>query len=96
MREYKASTKAGQRIISMGDRCVYGALYQIYDRWSSAKERAFEWCQEQFAKTENSTGFGVGSANTFGFTASWFGTKDGENIMRVETKDNSYLVWLDR
>ena len=36
--------------------------------------------------------FGVGNANSFGFTASWLETKDGEDVMRIETKDNSYLL----
>lgn len=40
--------------------------------------------------------FGVGNANSFGFTASWLETKDGEDVMRIETKDNSYLLWLNR
>ena len=43
-----------------------------------------------------STAFGVGNANSFGFTASWLETKDGEDVMRIETKDNSYLLWLNR
>lgn len=47
-------------------------------------------------KQNNKLLTGVGNANTFGFTCSWLAIKDGENIMRIETKDNSYLVWLDR
>lgn len=96
MREFKASTKSGQKIVAMGERCCWSSLYNLYDSWSSAKQRAFDWCYEQYSKDENSTAFGVGNANTFGFTASWLATKNGENILRVETKDNSYLVWLDR
>lgn len=96
MKELKASTKAGQRVIEMGENCIYSSLYSIYTSFSRAKERAFELCEKMFAETENARCFGVGNANTFGFTASWYGTKDGENIFRVETKDNSYLVWLDR
>lgn len=80
MREYKASTKRGQALISMGERCCWGSLHNLYDSWSDAKQQAF----------------GVGNANSFGFTCSWLAIKDGENIMRIETKDNSYLVWLDR
>lgn len=96
MREFKASTKAGQRIVEMGERCVYSELYNIYDSWSQAKQNAFDWCRKQFVEDENSSAFGIGNANTFGFTASWLTVKEGENIMRVETKDNSYIVWLDR
>ena len=96
MRELKASTKAGQRVIEMGERCVYDELYNIYDRWSYAKEQAFRRCREMFLNSDNSTAFGIGNANSFGFTASWLDVIDNEHVMRVETKDNSYLVWLDR
>ena len=96
MREYKASTKRGQELISMGKRCHCGSLYDLYDRFSEAKQKAFDWCREQYANDNQSTDFRVGNANSFGFTCSWLSIKDGENIMRIETKDNSYLVWLDR
>lgn len=95
MREFKASTKAGQRIIEMGDRCTYTDLSDIYQSFSERKECAFKWCLEQFREDEG-VGFGIGSANTFGFTASWLLRKNNEICMRVETKDNSYLVWLER
>lgn len=47
-------------------------------------------------ETEEHGTFKICSHNSFGFVCSWTGMKDGENIMRVETKDSSYLVWLDR
>lgn len=96
MREYKLSTSRGKQIYDMGCRCCWSSLNNLYDNWSSAKQRAFDYCWEQYTKDKNSTAFGVGNANTFGFTASWLTTYDGEACMRVETKDNSYLVWLDR
>lgn len=65
-------------------------------KWSDAKEQAFNWCWEQYLNDENSTAFGVGNANSFGFTDSWLLTKDGEDCMRVETRNNSYLVYLER
>lgn len=96
MRELKASTKAGKEIITRGafHQGVY--LEDVYGSYSKEKERAYDWCVHEHLKTENSYGFHICSHNTFGFTCSWFGVKDGENIMRYETKDNSYLVWLDR
>lgn len=96
MKEVKASTKRGQELILMGERCCYSSLYNLYDSWSESKQKAFDWCREQFANDNHSTAFGVGNANSFSFTCSWLSIKDGENIMRVETKDNSYIVWLDR
>lgn len=96
MKEFKASTKRGQQLIAMGNSCCWKSLHNLYEHWSKAKEQAFNWCHEQYCNDQNSTGFGVGNANTFGFTASWLLTKDGEDAMRIETKDNSYLVWLNR
>ncbi len=96
MKELKLSTKAGQNIYNRGYNYEGYHLRNVYDTWSYAKETAYNWCFEQFIATENSKSFSICSHNTFGFTCSWLGTKDGENIMRYETKDNSYLVWLDR
>lgn len=96
MREYKLSTKRGRQIYDMGNRCCWSNLRNLYDKWSDAKEEAFNRCWEMYINDKNSTAFGIGNANSFGFTASWLAEKDGENILRVETKDNSYLVWLDR
>lgn len=96
MREYKLSTAKGKQLYDMGNRCCWSSLHNLYDKWSEAKERAFDRCWEQYCKGENSIAFGVGNANTYGFTASWIETRNNENVMRVETKDNSYLIWLDR
>lgn len=96
MREYNISTSRGKQLYEMGSNCCYHSLRNLYSKWSQEKENAFNWCLEQYRNTENGIAFGVGNANSFGFTASWLGVKDGENIMRVETKSNSYLVWLDR
>ena len=96
MREYKLSTAKGKQLYDMGYKCCQSSLHNLYEKWSAEKEHAFNWCWEQYCKGENSTSFGVGNANSFGFTASWLETRDGEDVMRIETKDNSYLVWLNR
>lgn len=96
MRELKYSTKAGKAIVAKGSNWDGNTLGQVYDNWSDAKQRAYDWCYEQYLNTEDSDSFGICSHNTFGFTCSWLGKKDGEDIMRYETKDNSYLVWLER
>ena len=96
MKEYKLSSSRGKKLYDMGKTCCWRSLCNLYDRWSPAKQVAFDSYWEQYVETENRGAFGVGNANTFGFTASWLGTKSGEDIMRVETKDNSYLIWLDR
>lgn len=96
MKDLKYSTKAGQKIYKMGSR--YEAMYlkQIYDSYSQEKQKAYDWCYEEYLKTENHNAFSICSHNIFEFTCSWVGILDGENIMRFETSKNSYLVWLDR
>lgn len=62
-------------------------LHQIYDSWSDAKERAWEWCMDRCIE-ENGEQFGICSHNTFGFSVSWV-VADG---VRMETPRNSYLL----
>lgn len=96
MKEYKLSSSRGKAVYNMGNTCCWRSLHNLYDRWSAEKEAAYNRCFQMYMETENSEAFGIGNANTFGFTASWLGTMNGEDIMRVETRDNSYLVWLNR
>lgn len=96
MKEYKLSSSRGKALYNMGNTCCWGSLHNLYGRWSPAKEEAYNQCWNMYMETENMEAFGIGNANIFGFTASWLGTKNGEDIMRVETKDNSYLIWLNR
>lgn len=96
MKEYKLSSARGKQLYRMVTTFCCGSLYNLYDRPSLAKQAAFDYCWEQYMATESHEAFGVGNANTFGFTASWLGTMNGEDITRVETKDNSYLIWLNR
>ena len=96
MREYKLSTARGKQLYATGSRYDGDTLGQVYDNWSQAKQDAFDYCYNEYRNTEKSTAFSICSHNSFGFTCSWLGTKDGEDIMRIETKDNSYLIWLDR
>lgn len=96
MKELKYSTKAGKTIVARGSRWDGNTLGQVYDNWSDAKQRAFDWCYNEYLDTEDRDSFSICSHNTFGFTCSWLGKKDGEDIMRYDTKDNSYLVWLER
>ena len=96
MREYNLSSSKGKKIYEMGCHCYKQTLRDMYNKWSPAKEKGFNWCWEQYCIDENSSDFGVGNENSYGFTASWCLTKDGEDCLRVETRDNSYLVYLNR
>lgn len=96
MKILNGHTKRAQRLIENANRFTGFSLDDIYTSYSIAKANAWKWCYNQFVNTENSERFRVGNANTFGFSASWYGTSNGESILRYETKDNSYLVLLDR
>ena len=96
MIELNASSYKGKQIIEKASNIDGYNLRDVYTTWSAEKERAYNWCYDQYLQTENSEAFSICSHNIFGFACSWVGTKDGENILRYETKDNSYLVWLDR
>ena len=96
MMKLNASSHKGQHIMNRARNIDGHTLSDIYTRRSIAKEHAFDWCYNQFLKTENHAGFSICSHNSFGFTCSWFGEIDGEKILRYETKDNTYIVYLER
>lgn len=93
------SAKA-QRIFKMGNEYVGKTLNQCYERWSAAKEHAYNYYYEQYCNGLNSDAFGICSYNTFGFTCSWLFDyvcpRTGEvfRALRVETPKNSYCVLL--
>lgn len=96
MREYNLSTSRGKQIYNMGNTCYAKCLERLYTRPSRQKELAYEACWNEYCSDENSEDFGLGNANSFGFTCSWLTTKNGEDVMIVKTKYNDYLVWLNR
>lgn len=91
MREVKASTALGKRLLAIGQQWQGTFLCQVYDKWSSEKEKAWNECYEEYCNTEGAEQFGICSHNTYSFTVSWF-TPQG---MRLETSKNSYLVIFD-
>lgn len=91
MRVVKESTALGKQLIARGSRYEGTELWQIYDTWSAKKQRAFDWCYEQYLASEDHAEFSIISHNTFGFSVSWL-CKDG---LRIETPKNSYLVVFD-
>ena len=95
MREINASTAKGKEIIARALRYDGYFLSDVYDSYSAEKAKAYNRCYWEFLETENHAYFAICSHDSFGFTCSWWGTKDGERFIRYETKDNSYLVWLD-
>lgn len=91
MREVKASTALGKRLLAIGQQREGTFLNQVYTTWSAEKEKAWDECYEEYCNTDGAEQFGICSHNTFSFTVSWF-TPQG---MRLETSKNSYLVIFD-
>ena len=96
MKELKLSTKTGMRVYTMGVHCPWSGLNNLYKSWSQSKQIVYDVCWTEYIQDSNASDFGVGNANTFGFTCSWLSQKDGEDVMIVKTKNNDYLVWLER
>lgn len=92
----KASTKAGQNIIGRCSHKQGDTLSDVYGKYSSQKVIAYNWCKEQYEQTENHNNFRITAASCTQFSVAWNGTKDGEPILRHETKDNSYIVLLGK
>ena len=67
------------------------AKQKAWDKWSAAKKKAWDKCYDEYCRTDGAEGFSICSHNSFQFTCSWF-IPDG---MRLETRDNSYLVAFD-
>lgn len=96
MRQVKGSTKFGQQLIAKGMKWEGDYLSQIYNSCSEKKRVAFDWCREQYYDTPDHDAWGICTHNTWGFSVSWVGTHNGESIMRLETPNNSYMIFLDR
>ena len=96
MKELKLTSMAGKRVYAMGNTCYAYDLSMLYDRWSNVKQIAFDTCWNEYIQDKNATNFGIGNANTFGFTCSWLSKIDNEDVMIVKTRSSDYLVWLER
>lgn len=92
----KGSTKAGQTLIDRAR--YYDGFYitDVYDRPSINKENAWQWCYNKFQETEDGSYFRICSHNTFNFSVAWNGKHNGERALFLETRDNSYIVLLDK
>lgn len=82
MRVVKASTALGKRLVAIGKNWDGTFLNQVYDKWSAAKQEAWDKCYEEYCNTDSAEQFSI---------CSWF-TPEG---MRLETSHNSYLVVFD-
>lgn len=96
MIELNYSSKEGRKIHKRGSQYDGYILEDVYAKPSQAKRDAYVWCYNEYLNTEEGEGFSICSHNTFQFTCSWLGKLNGEVIMRYETANNSYLIWLER
>lgn len=96
MREFKASTKQGQNIINRANNYEGYYLSDVYDRYSSEKATSYNWCFEQYSNDVNAHNFHICSHNTFQYSVAWETVIDNEPALRVETANNTFIVWLNR
>ena len=90
------STAKGKQLYARACNWEGNNLAQVYDHWSIAKERAYNWCVDEYYASEDHDSFGICSHNSFMFTCSWLCTIDGEDVLRYETPEHTYLIYLNR
>lgn len=96
MREFKASTKAGQGILRRAEHNEGYFLSDVYGSFSQQKENAWKWCENQYLISDRGTNFRICSHNIYGYTVAWECYYNEERVTRMETKDNTYIVYLER
>ena len=96
MREFKASTRQGQNIINRASYHEGYSLDDVYGSYSHEKAYSYNKCYELYVSDVNAIDFHICSHNSFCYSVAWNTIIDGEEVLRVETANNSFLVWLDR
>ena len=96
MREFKATTRQGKNIIERANNYEGYTLYEVYGRYSKEKADSYNRCYKLYTDDSNSYNFRICSHNSFQYSVAWNTIIDGENVLRVETANNSFIVWLDR
>ncbi len=95
MKILKASTKAGYRWILAAKNNEGNKLSDVYGSYSVNKEKAMNWCLDQYNNTENSENFRIISHNSNFFTVAWeeYGEKPK---LHIETASNGYVILLNQ
>lgn len=84
------NTKRGEGFIRSWENGNYASsIFDVYERPSQAKENAFNSCFNEYCNTPGGSNFRVTGHNSCFFTVAWL---DGNNNLRVETAQNSYIV----
>ena len=81
-------TKQGQKVIAMGSAWIGDSLGQVYNKWSDAKQKAYDQAVEMYSNSRHGTAFGICSANAQNFTVSWL-SDDGLTVL---TRATEYLI----
>ena len=90
MTEIKATTKRGSGMLWMYEHGnIVNSIYDIYEKPSRNKYRAFENCFSMYASEPGSHGFKCCGHNSMTFSVAWI---DGNGNLRYETKENSYII----
>ena len=96
MKTLKASTKAGQNILRRAEHNEGYFLSEVYSSFSQEKENAWKLCEYEYLTSDSHSNFHICSHNTFGFTVAWLCKIHEEECLWYETKDNIYIVYLDK
>ena len=96
MKILKASTKAGQNILRRAEYNEGYFLSEVYSSFSKEKENAWKRCEHEYLTSDSHSNFHICNHNSFGFSVAWFCRINEENCLRYETKDNTYIVYLDK
>ena len=85
------NTKRGQAIIESASRYEGTELHDVYERWSLAKQQAYDEAWQMYCNSRHGSAFGICSHNCMMFTVSWV-SDDGIHFL---TSSTEYLVILN-
>lgn len=92
----KGSTKRGQNLITRSNNYEGVYLESVYENYSIYKRNAWDYCYNKYVNTPENSNFHICSHNSMVFTIAWYGKHGDENAVFIETRDNSYIVLLDK
>lgn len=92
----KYSSKRGTDIVNRAIRYEGTQLHQVYEKWSQAKQAAFDECYDKYLATPDHDSWGICSHTNNFFTVSWLGKYEEQDALFYETHRNSYIVIFDK
>ena len=95
MKQLKASTKRGKEIIRKAKVNEGYFLSDIYRTYSNEKLNTWKWCEYQYLTSDRGKNFRICSHSRYRYTVAWECYYNGQRALRMETKANTYIVYLD-